>query len=167
MPAARKAAAVCYRLNPAGEPEFLLVRNTANTQWVFPKGTMEVWEAFGHETAARETWEEAGARGEMEARRLGVFRHRAWLKKSREWATQQVETWLMRVTDTDGTPEPGRAPTWFPLAQAHLALKGRAGTAAEEGTAAWMLGLAAERIRTLHAAASGSGNGGSAVSGPA
>ncbi|RYD25113.1 MAG: NUDIX domain-containing protein, partial [Verrucomicrobiaceae bacterium] len=88
MPASRKAAAVCYRLNNAGEPEFLLVRNTANTQWVFPKGTMEAWEAFGYETAARETWEEAGARGVVEARCLGVFQHRAWLKKSCEWATQ-------------------------------------------------------------------------------
>ncbi|RYD31349.1 MAG: hypothetical protein EOP86_18095 [Verrucomicrobiaceae bacterium] len=97
-----------------------------------------------------------------------VFRHRAWLKKSCEWATQQVETWLMRVTDTNGTPEPGRGPTWFSLPQAHLALKGKAGTPAEEGTAAWMLGIAAERIQAMHAAAaSGSGNGGSGVSGPA
>ena len=62
MPAARKAAAVCYRLNPAGEPEFLLIRNKDGTQWVFPKGTMEGWEAFGYQTAVRETWEEAGIR---------------------------------------------------------------------------------------------------------
>lgn len=159
MPAARKAAAVCYRLNPAGEPEFLLVRNTANTQWVFPKGTMEAWEAFGYQTAARETWEEAGARGEVDQRRLGIFRHRAWLKKSCAWTTQQVETYLMRVTDTQGTPEPGRAPTWFVLPQAHLALGGQAGIPAAEGTAAWMLGIATDRIRTPRTAAATPGPG--------
>lgn len=145
MPA-RKAAAVCYRLNEAGEPEFLLVRNKDDTHWVFPKGTVEGWEAFGYQAASREAFEEAGARGEVEARRLGTFRHQAWLKKSCEWTVQEVEAYLMRVTDTNGAPEPGREPTWFSLSGAREALEKEAAIPASEGGAATMLALAATRF---------------------
>lgn len=144
MPSARKAAAICYRLTEATEPEFLLVRNRAGTQWVFPKGTVEAWEAFGYQGAAREAWEEAGARGEMDPQRLGIFRHTAKLKKTNGWQFQRVEAYLLRVTDTTGTPEPGRQPTWFSWEAAHTALRGKPGIPAEEGEAAHMLVLACE-----------------------
>ncbi len=148
MPA-RKAAAVCYRLTETGEPEFLLVRNKDDTHWVFPKGTVESWEAFGYQAASREAWEEAGTRGEVEARRLGTFRHQAWLKKSCEWTVQEVEAYLLRVTDTKGTPEPGREPTWFSLAGARMALETNAVIPAAEGGATAMLDLAAARFQAV------------------
>lgn len=138
MPA-RKAAAVCYRLDAGGKPEFLLVRNKDGNRWVFPKGTVEGWEAFGYQAAAREAWEEAGARGQVEPRRLGTFRHRAWMKKLSEWAVQEVEAYLMHVTDTKGTPEPGRNPTWFTAANARAALEENADFPAQDGGAAAML----------------------------
>lgn len=142
MPSARKAAAICYRLTEASAPEFLLVRSRAGTQWVFPKGTVEAWEAFGYQGAAREAWEEAGARGVVDPRRLGIFRHTAKLKKTNGWEVQRVEAYLMLVTDTTGTPELGRYPTWFTLEAAHTALRGKPGIPAQEGEAAHLLVLA-------------------------
>lgn len=138
----RKAAAICYRLNEAAHPEFLLVRNKSNTQWIFPKGTVEVWEPYGHLAARREAWEEAGARGNVEPRKLGTFRHVAKFKKSTLGEVQHIEAYLMRVTDTAGNPEPGRQPTWFTLAEAHLALMGRMDLPSPVGAPSHMLQLA-------------------------
>jgi len=69
--ASRKAAAVCCRKDPSGHLEFLLVRNRADGQWIFPNGTVELWEGFGHMAAAREAWEEAGVQGISHPFKLG------------------------------------------------------------------------------------------------
>ena len=66
-----QCAALCWRHGPGGV-EVLLVTSRETGRWVIPKG----WPVPGlPETAgaAREAWEEAGARGEIGAQCLGVY----------------------------------------------------------------------------------------------
>jgi 8-oxo-dGTP pyrophosphatase MutT (NUDIX family) len=118
----RKVAAVCYRLDSLGSMEFLLVRNSAGTRWIFPKGTVEGRDAFSYWAAVREAWEEAGARGRIDARPLGSFRHLVRSKKTNESSVQSIVAYALLVNDTAGIAEPGRNPTWFTLEAAAAAL---------------------------------------------
>ena len=144
--ATRKAAAICYRIGPDAEPEFLLVRNRAGSQWVFPKGSVEAWEPYGYLAAAREAWEEAGVRGRTDPRKLGSFRHLAKLKRSQEKVVQQIDAYLLLVSDHAGTPEPGRNPTWFRATDAATALAENARNLELALEACTMLALARERM---------------------
>lgn len=147
MATSRKAAGICYRRTPEGSLEFLLVRNSAGTQWVFPKGTVEPHEAYGYLAAARESWEEAGARGRVDARALGSFRHAARSKKTNEVNIQIVTAYAMEVSDTTGTPEPGRNPTWFNFSAAEAALLERKNFSDVAKEAVQMLHLLVARLQ--------------------
>ena len=66
-----QCAALCWRMAPGGV-EVLLITSRETGRWVIPKG----WPIAGlPETAgaAREAWEEAGAKGEIGAVCLGVY----------------------------------------------------------------------------------------------
>ena len=119
----KKAAAVCCRRTTAGEVEVLLVRSSDGERWTFPKGSVEPWEAWAHRTAEREAWEEAGVRGEVDPKRLGLYRHVVRTRKTSAPVDQRVEAFLLVVTDDSGTPEPGRAPQWFAPAAAAAVLR--------------------------------------------
>lgn len=58
MPIARSAGAVVFRLNPKGQPLYLLLHHTLG-HWDFPKGTIEKGEKT-EETIRREVGEESG-----------------------------------------------------------------------------------------------------------
>lgn len=66
--------ALCYRM-VRGKPEVLLITSRRRQRWIVPKG----WPMDGKtpsESAEIEAWEEAGARGVMFDRCLGVYSYR-------------------------------------------------------------------------------------------
>jgi 8-oxo-dGTP pyrophosphatase MutT (NUDIX family) len=69
--AARQVAALCWR-QQHGDIEVLLITSRETGRWVIPKG----WPIGGltaAEAAAREAWEEAGVRGQVQTQPLGEF----------------------------------------------------------------------------------------------
>ena len=63
--------ALCFRM-VRGKPEILLITSRRRKRWIVPKG----WPIDGKtpaETAKIEAWEEAGVRGRMYDRCLGVY----------------------------------------------------------------------------------------------
>ncbi|MDE1991358.1 MAG: NUDIX hydrolase [Rhizobiaceae bacterium] len=79
-PPRQQYAALCYRTKKkTGELEVLLMTSRDTGRWVIPKG----WPMPGklsHEVAAREAFEEAGVRGTVETKPLGVFSYPKVLK---------------------------------------------------------------------------------------
>ena len=68
---ARQVAALCWRRRQS-DVEVLLITSRETGRWVIPKG----WPIGGltaAEAAAREAWEEAGVRGQVQAQPLGEF----------------------------------------------------------------------------------------------
>ena len=64
-------AALCYR-RKKGKLQFLLVTTRTSRRWIVPKG----WPMAGlsaQQVAATEAWEEAGVRGIVHERPVGVF----------------------------------------------------------------------------------------------
>ena len=117
-----KAAAVCCRQNEAGQIEVLLVRSRDGERWTFPKGSIERWDRAPYRSAEREAWEEAGVKGQIDPLPLGRYRHAARSRKMWRRVDQDVEAYLLRVTDTSGRPELGREPSWFAPAAAETVL---------------------------------------------
>lgn len=74
-PELTQAAALCLRTAPDGRTEVLLVRTLTTKRWILPKGWPEEGLTLA-ETAAREAWEEAGVRGELEPGPIGSFTYR-------------------------------------------------------------------------------------------
>ena len=79
-PPRQQYAALCYRYKKkSDELEMLLMTSRDTGRWVIPKG----WPMSGklsHEVAAREAFEEAGVRGEVEQTALGSFTYAKVLK---------------------------------------------------------------------------------------
>lgn len=117
----KRVAAVCWRRNPAGTPEFLLVRTTAGDRWTFPKGGLDPGDATPGDGARREAREEAGVDGVLAPTPLRAYCHIAHLANGRR-PRQEVQAWLLEVTAAAGPPEPGRRPTWFTAAATAAAL---------------------------------------------
>ncbi len=64
-------AALCYRIR-GGKLQILMVRSRGGKRWTLPKG----WPMRGRtpaQTAAREAWEEAGARGRIRRNCVGGY----------------------------------------------------------------------------------------------
>lgn len=64
-------AALCFRLQD-GKPEILLITSRGSHRWIIPKG----WPMDGKtpgESALQEAWEEAGVRGKVIDRCLGIY----------------------------------------------------------------------------------------------
>lgn len=79
-PPRQQYAALCYRCKKkSGELEMLLMTSRDTGRWVIPKG----WPMSGklsHEVAAREAYEEAGVRGNVEQTAVGSFTYLKVLK---------------------------------------------------------------------------------------
>src|SRR5215470_590327 len=106
-----QAAAVCYRWIGVSV-EFLLVKTSAG-KWTFPKGRLNP-SMSASESAAREAWEEAGARGRIAERHFGSYldtkRALGHDPHSRE---VRIVTYLLEVYSTVEPEENGRYPTWY------------------------------------------------------
>ena len=78
-----------------GTPEVLLVSSRKKTRWVVPKGIQEP-DLSAAESAAKEAWEEAGARGEVDPSPLGQYQYEKW------GGVCTVDVFAMRVTELVG-----------------------------------------------------------------
>lgn len=98
-----------------GEPEILLIRSRSGRRWVVPKGIREP-DLSHAESAAKEAWEEAGARGQVGAEPLGEYRYAKW------GADCRVEVYPLAVEDlADDWEESYREREWLrPKAAAKL-----------------------------------------------
>jgi len=70
-------AAMCYRVKN-DKLQFLLVTSRGTRRWIIPKG----WPMDGKtpaESAAQEAWEEAGVRGVVDSRPLGLYSYQKTL----------------------------------------------------------------------------------------
>ena len=93
----------------------LLVRSKKDpTVWVFPKGHIDGDES-PEETAARETWEEAGVTGQLGARVGNPLE----FESGRELVS--VQYFVMRATSDEPSPE-GREKRWLSVEDALDAL---------------------------------------------
>jgi 8-oxo-dGTP pyrophosphatase MutT (NUDIX family) len=66
--------ALPYRFTRSGAPEILLVSTRQTKRWIIPKG----WPIKGlrpAKSAAREAYEEAGVRGSVKQKAVGIFRY--------------------------------------------------------------------------------------------
>jgi 8-oxo-dGTP pyrophosphatase MutT (NUDIX family) len=145
-----QVAAVCYRR--AGDTvEFLLVNTNGGAKWTFPKGAPE--RSLSHsQAAAREAFEEAGVRGQIEPRHFHLYLYSKgvfWKPPGvREFV---VKAFLMEVAETDLAHEKDRNPTWFlPDDARKILAKGREQKYAREMQA--VVDRALEQIGALKAA---------------
>jgi 8-oxo-dGTP pyrophosphatase MutT (NUDIX family) len=106
-----QVAAVCYRVR-GFTLEFLLV-NTSAGKWTFPKGRIDPG-LSGSESAEREAFEEAGARGRIEEVHFGSYvdTKRALGHENR---TKEilVAAYMFEVRSLVKPEESDRNPTWF------------------------------------------------------
>ena len=112
-----QSAVVPYRL-AAGTCEVLLITSRRRKRWTIPKGIIERHLAPA-DSAAKEAYEEAGARGEVDSAALGVYQYEKW------GGTCTVEVFPMRVGELlDAWPEAHvRRRLWLPLHEAVRALR--------------------------------------------
>jgi 8-oxo-dGTP pyrophosphatase MutT (NUDIX family) len=122
---ARKAAvrlqygALPYRLTKAGVFQILLVTTRRNGKWIIPKG----WPIKGltpKETAAREAYEEAGARGDMKRRISAAYSYDKLLDDKGITVPCEVKVFPLRVRRMEKVwPEQRqRVVRWFEPAEA-------------------------------------------------
>jgi len=107
-----QVAAICYR-RTADSVEFLLVNTNGGAKWTFPKGAPERFMSHS-QAAAREAFEEAGVRGEIEPRHFHLYLYSKgvfWKPPGvREFV---VKAFLLEVEQTGHPHETDRNPTWF------------------------------------------------------
>lgn len=114
---AAQVAALCWRMHDA-ILEVLLITSRETGRWVIPKG----WPIAGltaAEAAAREAWEEAGARGTMKEHPLGEYIYDKVLGPSKAKRCN-VAVFGMQVDTLDRRfPEANqRQRSWFPAGEA-------------------------------------------------
>ena len=112
-----QACAVPYRRSSVGL-EICLVTSNAKGRWSLPKGIVEPHET-PEQTALKETWEEAGLRGNLEGPPLGCYDDFKWDVELR------VTGFLLHVTEIlDDWPEAGgRRREWVSPAEANDRLR--------------------------------------------
>jgi 8-oxo-dGTP pyrophosphatase MutT (NUDIX family) len=81
FPPTLQVGALCWRM-AGGVTRILLITSRDTGRWVIPKG-WPMRRRSEAEAAAREAYEEAGVRGEVVARSLGLFAYEKRLSKSR------------------------------------------------------------------------------------
>ncbi len=64
-------AALCYRV-VKGKTKVLLVTSRGTGRWIIPKGWPQAGEA-PHQAVLTEAWEEAGVKGQVQPRPIGIF----------------------------------------------------------------------------------------------
>ena len=103
-----QSAVVPYRV-ASGSVEVLLITTRGGRRWTVPKGVVEP-RMTAAASAAKEAYEEAGVRGDVDAPPLGVYEYEKW------GGTCTVEVYAMRVTEVlDAWPESHRRRRWVPL----------------------------------------------------
>lgn len=95
-----------------GRPEVLLITTRGAGRWTIPKG-WPLAESLGAECAAREAFEEAGVRGQIEPYSLGTFEYWKRTKKSRTFL--QVTAFALHVREVawDWPEREERKRAWF------------------------------------------------------
>jgi 8-oxo-dGTP pyrophosphatase MutT (NUDIX family) len=106
-------AALPYRLAPGGTLEILLVTTRQTRRWIIPKG----WPIKGlkpPKSAAREAFEEAGVRGEIGMKSIGVFTYDKVLDEGGIRVNCEVKVFPLLVKrQSEAWPEFGqRAARW-------------------------------------------------------
>ena len=86
----RQSGVIPYRVRK-GNLEILLITSRKERRWIIPKGIIAP-EYSARSSAAREALEEAGVKGGVHGKLLGVYRHRKWGR------TCTVKVYPMRVT---------------------------------------------------------------------
>ena len=86
----RQSGVVPYRLRK-GNLEILLITSRKERYWIIPKGIIE-HDYTARSSAAKEALEEAGVKGSVHRKLLGVYRHR------KLGQTCTVKVYPMRVT---------------------------------------------------------------------
>ncbi len=117
-PPSLQVGALCWRRSGAGVLKVLLITSRDTRRWVIPKG-WPMRRRSEVEAAAREAYEEAGVRGEILERSLGLFTYE---KRSGQG---RVSPCVVRVFQLEVRemfrkyPETGqRRIKWFPAAKA-------------------------------------------------
>ncbi len=110
-----QAGALCLRYRKDGGRQVLLVGSQRDGRWGLPKGHVDEGEAT-HRAAAREAFEEAGARGEISDAIVGSFVY----SKDSSPSQYRVIVHVLNVTAVEDVyPEKGLRPRkWFPLSDA-------------------------------------------------
>src|SRR6185312_10306438 len=102
--------------------EFLLV-NTSSGKWTFPKGRIEP-SLTASESAAREAWEEAGARGRIEHQHFALYTDtKRTLGHDNHTREIMIASFLLEVHAAVKPQESDRNPTWFSPEQARKRLR--------------------------------------------
>lgn len=118
---ATQFAALCWRQGRKGA-QVLLVTSRETGRWVIPKG-WPIKGLGGPATAAREAWEEAGAKGVVETDALGLFSYDKVMDRDRKHPPVlpcRVAVFALRVAElADIFPERDqRKRKWFALVAA-------------------------------------------------
>ncbi|HLY56388.1 MAG TPA: NUDIX hydrolase [Stellaceae bacterium] len=99
---------MAYRLTKNGEVRILLVSKKRSKQWGIPKGRLTPDLTYG-QTAAKETYEEAGVRGRISTHSVGSFRSMKRLPQQGRECVIEVWVYLLEVTERLADwPEKGR-----------------------------------------------------------
>ena len=134
---------MCYRVR-GFTLEFLLV-NTSAGKWTFPKGRIDP-ELSGSESAEREAFEEAGARGRIEeihfASYVDTKRALGHENRTREIL---VAAYMLEVRTMVRPEESGRNPSWFTPQEAKKKL-GERRASKYSGQLASLVDKAVERV---------------------
>jgi uncharacterized protein len=109
----RQYGALPYRLDGEAGLQILLVTSRDTGRWVVPKGNPMPFRE-GHETAAEEAYEEAGAKGAIAAEPIGSFRYRK-RRRLLHAVNAEVRVFPLRVEQLlDQWPESHqRRRSWF------------------------------------------------------
>ncbi len=93
-------------------PEVLLITSRKRRRWTIPKGVVEAG-LTPAASAAKEAWEEAGIRGEVDPEPVGRYAYAKW------GGTCRVAVFRMAVREVaDRWPEAWRDRRWVPLGDA-------------------------------------------------
>ncbi|MDB5447018.1 MAG: hypothetical protein JWQ97_2335 [Phenylobacterium sp.] len=113
-----QAAALPWRRTADGRIEVLLITSRETHRWVIPKG----WPIKGLSsagTAAREAFEEAGVKGDLGKKKLGVYHYDKRLRSGRVQHVRVAVYALKVLAERDVWPEAGqREKLWTAPAQA-------------------------------------------------
>jgi 8-oxo-dGTP pyrophosphatase MutT (NUDIX family) len=100
-------AALPWRRDKDGDVEVLLITSGETRRWVIPTG-WPIWSLTGPRTAEREAWEEAGVRGKVGTRKIGVYHYDKRLKSGRLQAVRVTVYGLEVREETADWPEKGQ-----------------------------------------------------------
>lgn len=119
-----QSGVLAYRSTGRGEPLVLMVSKSWSRRWGIPKGNVEPHLSLA-ESAAREAFEEAGVKGRVSPKSVGVFRATKRTRDRRRQYVVEVWVYLREVTELlTKWPEKGkRQVRWVPCHTAATQLR--------------------------------------------